>query len=245
MKRFSDAVLFAVLALSATLSAQTVDEVLAKNFEARGGLEKIKAVQSFKATGTLSIQGGMMQGEFTMWQKRPNKLRMDVSIQGMDIVQGYDGETTWRIMPPAMGGSGSAEEFNDAQAEQMIEQADLDGFLVDYKEKGHQVELLGKEDMEGTEVYHLKVTLAKGLVIHAFLDAETYIELKYTATREIPGFGETEMDTLLGDYKEVDGLMVPHSIANKVKGQTFSELIINSIESNLEIQDSKFSMEQK
>lgn len=242
MKRISYVLLTAFLVLTATASAQTLDEILAKNFEARGGLDKIKAVQSLKATGTLSIQGGMMQGEFTMWQKRPNKLLMEVNVQGMEIVQAYDGEKTWRVLPTALGGSGTAEEFSDAQAEQLIEQADMDGLLVDYKEKGHQVELVGKEDMEGTEVYRLKVTMASGLVTHVFLDAENFIELKYTATRELPGFGDAEVDTVLGDYKEVGGVMVPHSIANKVTGQTISELIFNTLESNLDIEDSKFSM---
>ena len=244
MKSLKFAIPFTVLALSATLSAQTLDEILAKNFEARGGLEKIKAVQTTKATGTISVQGGQMQGAFTMWQMRPNMLRMEMEISGMKIVQGYDGEKAWRILPAAMGGSGAPEEADDTQSQEMIEQADMDGFLVDYQEKGHQVEYVGKEDVEGTQAFHLKVTLSTGQVIHDYIDSENYIEIKWNASRELPGRGETVVDTYLGNYKVVDGLMLAHSVSTKVGGQTILDLVIDRIENNLEVADSTFSMNQ-
>ena len=244
MKRLNFAIPFTVLALSATLSAQTLDEVLAKNFEARGGLEKIKAVQSFKATGTISLQGGAMQGAITMWQKRPKMVRMEMDISGMKIVQAYDGEKAWHIMPPMAGGSGTPEEASGSQAQEMIEQADMDGFLVGYKEKGHQVELVGKEDVEGTEAFHLKITLSTGQVIHDYIDTENYIEIKMTSSREMPGRGEAVVDTYLGDYKLVDGLMLAHSFSSKVEGQTIVEVVIDSIEQNVEVDVSAFSMNQ-
>jgi len=132
---------------------QTVDEILAKNFAARGGLEKIRATQSYKMTGKMVVQG--MELPFTLLSARPDLMRMDMTLQGKSMVQAYDGETAWMINPMA---GGDAEKLPEDQTKSFREQGEFDGPLVDYKTKGHTVELIGKEEIEGTEAYKLKVT---------------------------------------------------------------------------------------
>ena len=120
----------------------------------------------------------------------------------------------------------------------------MDGSMVDYKEKGHTVELIGKEDLEGTPVYKIKLTLKNGDVRYIYLDAENYLELKITSKRQIPG-GEAELENHLSNYKPVNGILMAHSIENKVKGQTVSQITFDKVEMDIPMDDSIFKMPVK
>lgn len=202
----------AVFAVSA--SAQTVDELIEKNIEARGGREKIKAVSSIRFTGKMMVGPGM-EAPFVREAARPNKMRMEFTIQGMTAVQTFDGKDAWALMP--FLGKKEAEAMSADELKDIEDQADLDGPLVDYKEKGHTVELIGKEDIEGTPAYKLKVTKKNGGVDFTYLDAENYLEIKGTSKRTVRG-QDLEFETAFGDYKEVDGVLYPFSIEQKAKG---------------------------
>jgi len=232
---FSLTVLFSVQA-----SAQAVDELIKKNIEARGGLQKIKAVKSVKLTGKIVQQG--LEIPFTVQQKRPNSFRLDASFQGKSLIQSYDGETGWKVDP--FQGSSEPEKMAGDELKDAQEQADIDGALVDYKEKGHAVELVGKEDMEGTPAYKLKLTLKTGDVRYVYLDSANYLELKVTSKRKTPG-GEMEIDSYPGNYKPVNGLMVPHSVENKIKGQTVFTLTIDKVEMDVALDEALFKMPVK
>ena len=218
-------------------SAQTVDELIKKNIDARGGIQKLKAIKSIKATGKITPQG--LEIPITLQQKRPAMVRMDAVFQGKSLVQCYDGETGWKIDP--FQGSSDPEKVAGDDLKDLQEQSDFDGALVDYKDKGHTVELIGKEDLEGTPVYKLKLTLKNGDVRHIYLDAENYLELRVTSKRKTPG-GEVDVDQYLGNYKPVDGIMFPHSIESKVKGQSQNQITVEKIETNVSIDDSIFKM---
>jgi len=214
--------------------------VIKKNIDARGGLQKIKAVKSVKASGKITQQG--IEIPLTLQQKRPGKVRIDATFQGKSLVQAYDGETGWKIDP--FQGSSEAEKMAGDDLKEAEEQADLDGPLVDYKQKGHTVELVGKEEMEGTAVFKLKVTLKNGDIRNVFLDAENYLELKVSAKRKTPG-GEVEIDQYVGNYKPVSGVMFPFSIETKFRGQSVNQITIEKIETDVAIDDSIFKMPAK
>lgn len=221
-------------------SAQTVDELIKKNIQAHGGIEKLKAVKSSKATGKIIQQG--MEIPITLQQKRPGMVRMDAVFQGKTMVQAYDGETGWKIDP--FQGSPDPEKVAGDDLKDLEEQSDLDGPLVDYKAKGHTVELIGKEDLEGTPVYKLKLTLKKGDVREIYLDADNGLELKVSSKRKTPG-GEIDIDQYLGNYKPVNGLMFAFSIDTKVKGQTVTQIVIDKIEIDAALEDPIFKMPAK
>jgi outer membrane lipoprotein-sorting protein len=233
-------VLLIGIAFCVAAPAQTADELIKKNMDAKGGLEKLKAIKSQKASIKLSTQG--IESSGTVSAKRPNSVRVEFTIQGKQLVQAYDGETGWQINP--FQGSSEPEKLSGEELKDVQEEADLDGPLVDYKQKGHSVELIGKEDLEGTPVYKLKVTMKDGDVKYVYLDAENYLELKTTSKRKTPG-GEVEIDSYFGNYKPVGGLMVAHSIENKVKSQTISTITVESVELNARIDDSIFKMPAK
>ena len=221
-------------------SAQTVDELVKKSIDARGGIQKLKAIKSIKASGKLTTQG--IEIPVTLQQKRPALMRMDMTFQGKSMVQAYDGDTGWKIDP--FQGSSDPEKVAGDELKDLQEQSDIDGSLVDYKEKGHTVELIGKEDMEGTPVYKLKLTRKNGDVRDIYIDAANYLELKVTAKRKTPG-GEIEIEQYSGNFKPVNGVLFPFSIESKVKGQTVAQITIEKIETDVAIDDSVFKMPAK
>ena len=221
-------------------SAQTADELIKKNTDARGGIQKLKAIKSIKAAGKITPQG--LEIPIILQQKRPAMVRMDATLQGKSQTVAYDGETGWKIDP--FQGSSEPEKVAGDDLKDLQQQADFDGALVDYKEKGHTVELIGKEDMEGTPVYKLKLTLKNGDVRNIYLDAENYLELKVTSKRKTPG-GEVEVEQYLGNFKPVNGVVFPFSIENKVRGQAVAQLTIEKIETDVAIDDSVFKMPAK
>jgi outer membrane lipoprotein-sorting protein len=223
--------------VAAPAAAQTVDELIAKSFEARGGLDKLKAIQSIRMTGKMSM--GPMELPMVIEMKRPASFRADVTVQGTTAVQAYDGATAWGISPM---GTGQAEPIPAEEAKEMADQADLDGPLVDYKAKGHQVEFLGKEKLEGSDAYKLKVTKKDGDVEYYFLDAESYLPVRVEGKRTVRGT-EIEGEGTIGDYKEAGGFLWPHSIQNDAKGRPEKQTItIEKIEINPAIDDARFRM---
>ncbi len=238
LRKFCLAVSLIALA-TPLLSAQSVDDVIAKNVQARGGLDKIKSVQTIRSTGTMSMGGGM-EAPGMMIQKRPDMARLEFTVQGLTAVQAYDGKSAWQIMP--FMGKKDAEVMSADDKKEMEENADIDGPLVDYKSKGNKVELLGKEKVEGTDAYKLKVTLKNGDVITDYLDADSFLEIKQETKRMIRG-SEQDVESSLGDYKEVNGLMFPFAMENGIKGsQEKEKLTISKIELNVPVDDSIFKM---
>ncbi len=227
------------LLLAPIAQAQTVDEILAKHYEAMGGLEKLKALNSMRVTGTIGVGPGM-EAPFTMERKRPGKSRMEFVIQGMTGIQAFDGEKTWSVMP-FMGQKdpefGSEEENKTAQ-----DDADFDGVLMDYKAKGHTVELVGKEPVEGADAFKLKVTRKNGNTEYHYLDAETYLLVKQEAKVKRRGT-EIDGETTFSDYKDVNGYMQPFSMESGAKGAPQKQkMVFTKIELNVALDDTHFNM---
>jgi len=232
--------LISFILFSTQIFPQTVDEIISKNIETKGGLQKLKSIKSMKMTGKVFTGGFEMS--MTLWAKRPNKSRMETVFQDQKTVQAYDGEKAWQINP--FMGSNEPQEIKGLQAEDLKERADFDEPLIDYKKKGHKVEFMGKEDLEGTEVYKLKVTMKSGRVVYIYLDTDSCIELKQSTTLNYQGT-EYLVETIFGDYKEVGGIMMPHSIETRINGQTQAQITIEKVEFNIEIDDSLFKMPTK
>jgi len=208
--------------------------------EARGGLKNLKAIKTIKMTGKYMTQG--VEAPFLYRAKRPTFLRVEITFQGQSIIQAYDGKTDWWVFP--FQGITEPQAMPEERAKNFIGRSDMDGALVGYKKKGHKVELMGKEDVEGTEAYKLKVTLKNGRIWYVFLDAENYLELKIFSTIKRQG-NEIEIHSYSSDYKEINGVMFPHSLEDKIGGATNEQIVIEKIELNTEIDDSIFKMPKK
>jgi outer membrane lipoprotein-sorting protein len=201
------------LFVAAAAHAQTADEIIAANTKAKGGLEKMKAMSSIKMSGKMSM--GPIEAPFTIQKARPENVRMDFTIQGMTGTQAYDGKTGWMLMPFA--GKTTPEKLSEDMLKDIVDEADFDGPMIDYKAKGHKVEYLGKEELEGTPVHKLKMTKKNGDESIIYIDADSSLEIKMTSKRKVQG-QEVEFETTIGDYKEVEGFMMPFSVSSKAKG---------------------------
>ncbi len=243
MFRRSLVALALVAMLAPMVHAETVDDIVAKYVQARGGMEKLKACKSMKATGKLVMGGGAMEIPFTRVARRPDQMRMDFTFQGITGTQAFDGKVAWQIMP-FQTGKKDPEQSNAEQTKIMEEQADFDGPLVDWKAKGHTLELVGTESVDGADAYKLKLTRKNGNVDYMFIDKETGLEVKTESKRTINGT-ELEMESKMSDYKEVDGVTVPFTLSSGMKGGTDQQgqkIVMDKIEFNVPAADSDFAM---
>jgi len=227
------------LALASPVHAQTADELIAKNIKAKGGMDKIKAMKSLRATGRMSLSPEM-EAPFVMVLKRPNQMRMEFTLQGMTGVQAYDGKTAWAVMP--FMGKKDPEAMAPDDAKMVEEQSDFDGPLIDYKAKGNTVELVGREQVEGVNAYKLKVTRKDGEIRYLFLDPDAYLEIASDATRNVRGT-QMEIYSTIGDYKDVNGVMLAHSIESGPKGSTTKQkMTVDKYEVNVDVPETNFAM---
>ncbi|HHS12417.1 MAG TPA: hypothetical protein ENN03_01470 [bacterium] len=227
---------------SLTLTAQTADEVVAKYIEAHGGYETLKAVNSMKITGAQAVPMQGLELPFTVFLKRPNKMYMEATFQGMSFITAFDGESGWTINP--FMGDPAPQPMTESEQEQIKVEADIDGVLMDYKEKGHQIEVLGKEDLEGTEVIKLRVTLKNDNIQTWYLDADYFIELRVDSKTSQMG-QEMDISTTFSDFKEVEGMMMPFSMEARTNGTVIFTRKLETIEINPELDDVKFRMPEK
>lgn len=238
---FAAASLLAPLSLAAAPAEMTLEEVLAKHYEARGGLDAITALKSYRTTGNFNM--GQMQAPFTIEAKRPGKLRLEFTLQGMTGVQAVNGDSGWQVMP--FTGKLDAEPMSDEELRNFKNQADIDGPLVNWKQKGHTVELLGTDEVEGADAYKLKIKLKDGDQIIAYLDAEYFLDLKWDITTRMRG-QEVKVGVSYGDYKQVGDLTLPHAVTQTMEGmpggQTFT---IDTYELDVDIADDRFVMPAK
>jgi len=216
--------------------SQTVDEILAKYYEAQGQ-EKLLATNTFTSKG--KIMQGQFEIPFTSYQKRPMKFRSEAEFQGMKIISAFDGENGWSINP--MMGSNDPQPMTAEQLDRMKIQADYDGMFYNYKDKGYTVEFMGKEPVDDIETYVLKLTRPNGDIITSYIDAENYVILKTKSKMKIQGV-DTEAETIFSNYKYVDDILVPFSIETKMNGKTVMQMTFDEFKYNVDLDDSIFEM---
>ncbi len=218
--------------------AQTVDEIIAKEIQAHGGMDKLKAVQTMRESGKLSL--GSFEARFVQENKRPGKVREEFIIQNMAQVQAYDGKSGWQINP--FGGRRDPELMSEDDSKSLQIDSDIDGPLVDYKEKGHKAELVGHDSVEGTDCYKIKLTLKNGDVRYYYLDADSFLPIKLETQTSIRGTIQ-ETETYFGDYDQVNGVYYPFALETGEKGSPDrAKLTVEKIEQNVSLDDALFSV---
>jgi outer membrane lipoprotein-sorting protein len=219
--------------------AYTVDELVQKHIQARGGADKLKAIQNVRIEGTTTNTGQGFELQTVLLAKRPQAVRMELTLQGLTIVRAYDGKEGWAINP--FRGRKDPEKMSQDVAKEMAYQADFDGPLVDYKAKGNKVEYLGTEDVDGTSAHKLKVTRANGDVDTIYLDPDYFLQIRVLEQHRIRG-AEVEQESDFGDYEQVDGVYFPFSIdsGDKGSGEKGQKLTVSKVELNVAADDAQF-----
>jgi hypothetical protein len=220
--------------------SQTSDELVTKNIQAKGGIDKIKAIKTYRMTGKL-VAGGGVTGEVSQENLRPNLVRETFNLQGLTAVQAYDGTTGWQIQP--FNGRKDPQLMGEDDLPDILIDSDFDGALVDSKEKGNSVEYLGHDVVDGDDALRLKVTLKNGNIIYYYLDPDTYLEIRKETQEFIRG-SVKENVTDIGSYKPVGGVMYPFSIASGPKNDptSWQTVTVEKIEVNIPLDPATFAV---
>jgi outer membrane lipoprotein-sorting protein len=233
------AVVFVLPSLFLTLAAAdqkppSVDDIVARSIEARGGMAKIKGLHSLRMSGT-ALLNDQLQAAVRIVSERPNLTRFEMDLNGMTLVQVFDGKSAWALNPFMAGGKPQAAP--ERQSRELRDHTDMDGLLVDYKAKGRTVELDGTEDVAGSPAWKLKVTVKDGGADYIYIDAKSYLMVKSNSTH----IGTT---ILFDDYRPVDGLVLPFRIEQSGGAGTV-KMTMDKIETNVPVDEAQFRMPQE
>src|SRR5712664_2105275 len=229
--------IFLVLPLAAR--AQTADEIVNKCLAARGGADKVKAIQSERVSGRVTFGPGL-EGSLVAELKRPHKLHVEIVIEGQKIIRVYDGKSAgWVVNPFAE--KKDAQPMSPEDLKSVSEESDFDGPFIDYKTKGNQIELVGKEELDGKPVYRIKLTNKNGDVRLYLFDATSFLPAKWEETRVVEG-KETPWESFFSDYREVNGVKYAFKIDSDSPGTELKQTVIaEKIEINAQIDDDHFT----
>jgi len=219
--------------------ALSVDEIVERYVEARGGLKKIRSIQTLREQGRISA-GADREALVTRELKRPNRTRFEFTLQGVTGVFVSDGEHGWKVSP--FDGDAVPQPLPDEVVREAAEQGDLEGPLVDWKAKGHQVELVGRENVDHREAYKLKLTLKSGDVRYEYLDVKSLYQVRTDSTRTIHGRAVV-VQTTFGDYKKTGGILFPRRIEVGAVGRPQRlKVVVDKVEINPPLSDTLFEM---
>ncbi|MBM3415678.1 MAG: outer membrane lipoprotein-sorting protein [Bacteroidetes bacterium] len=229
MKRILFAFLF--IAAATAVFGQTADEIINKHIEAIGGAEAWKKVNSVKMEGTIQVQGAELAVTITVLNGKG--ARQDLSIMGMTGYQIVTPAEGWNYMP--FQGQTTPEAMTAEDLAESQDDLDAQGNLIDYAAKGHTVELLGKDDVEGTECYKLKITKKGGKSETIYVDPKSHLILRSVEIRKANG-QEIEVATNYSNYEKLpEGIIVPKSMT-----LPFGELILSKITINGDVDETAF-----
>jgi len=235
--------LVALVTLSAA-QAQTVDEIVNKYFENTGGRDKWNAIQGMKMSAKVNQNG--MEIPIDFYQFKDGRAMQIITFQGKEIKQGvYDGTTLWSHNFVNM-----KAEKSDAEATENFktEVGEFPDVFLQYKERGLKAEYLGKETVDGTETYKIKVTkkpikvdgVPADNVVFYYFDTENFVPLmSEQEIRQGPNKGQIAQGKF-SDYQEVGGVMMPFSLAQGLKGSGSQTITITNIEINPKVDESAF-----
>ncbi len=236
MKRLLIAIIAASLALPAL--GQTAEELVERYIKTLGGIEKIDSVKAIRRVGRFDGGGGFT-AKLLQENVRPTRVREEFAFGGMAGITAWDGKDGWTIQP--FNGKKDPEELDESTRKGMVEDGDFDGVLVHWKTEGSTLEYLGKEPVEGTDTYKIKVTVPNGDSYVYYLDSDYYLPIRYDTRRMVRGV-ETEYETYLGDYRDIDGWFLPFSVEVGAKGSSSRQKSTwDTIELNVPIADSRFA----
>ena len=216
----------------------TTEQLLAKNIEAKGGTAALQALKTLKLSGKLLVNDGQIELGYRQTKKQPGEVRTDATLQGMTLVQAYDGKEGWKISP--FQGRKDPEKLSADDCKSLIEDAEIAGPLVNWKENGSTVSYLGREDVDGTDAYKLKVVRKSGDVDYVYLDPDHFLDIRIVSQRTEQG-AQIETETDLGDYEQIAGVFIPFAIESGPRNSSDKQkIVLEKAEPNVEVDDAMF-----
>jgi hypothetical protein len=228
----------ATLGIPTTLAAQTADDILARHVQARGGYERIKAIQSVKITRTVVTQ--FTELEVVILKKRPDSFRVEQSAAGQPpVLRAVTPAAVWDL-----AGGKLMNRSALAATEARDLDGDFDGPLINWKEKGHVVELAGRESLPGAEAFKIQLTTKNGVARTFYIDAATYLVRRITGVTHLPGGRKANLETDILSHKEAGGVKFPADTQEDRTGAGPVQTVVSytkAIEINVPIDDALFA----
>lgn len=240
---FHRIILLAVLCLALPAFGQDptpniVDYLVSKNIEAKGGAKALSELTSLRLTGKMLVNAGTIELAYRQTKKRPGEVRTEATLQGMTLIQSFDGKEGWKVSP--FQGRKDPEKMSSDDLKSLMEDAEIDGPLVDWKAKGSSVSYVGTEDVDGTLAHKLKVVRKNGDVNFVYLDPDHFLEIRILSQRVEHG-AQIETETDLSDYEKIGGVFVPFAIESGPKGSTDKQkIILEKADANVSVDDAVF-----
>ena len=232
---FRLAVTFALAGgFTATTSAvpqNRVDDLIARNIQAKGGLERIKAITSIKQTSTMTMNG--RDAKTVSFSRRPDLQRQEMRVDGKTVINGFDGTSAWMLNP--FTGGDRPITITGPQLDMIREQSAFDGLLMNLKEFGYTATAEGMETIGERNLIHIKLISASKQVRHVYLDSVTYLEARLSAEQN-----QLKLDQEFLDYRDVEGTKMPYLIRTLINGVQQSELKVEKIEFDVKMNDDLF-----
>jgi outer membrane lipoprotein-sorting protein len=214
-----------------------LDELLSKYFQS-AGTAKEETWKTLVFEGRTVNQGS--EYPYKVYLKRPGMIRTETEIQGTKSIGVWDGSSGWSITPWA--GSLTPQDMTPDESKDLMNQAEFEGRLYHWKEKGFQVELVGREDLEGTQAYNIKLTRTGGDTENYFIDAKHYILLKIAYHTLIMGHPQ-DHEVYTSNYRQVEGVFLPFVTVDRYPGQVQEwggQVVYDRILVNQPLSDSLF-----
>jgi photosystem II stability/assembly factor-like uncharacterized protein len=240
MRNLTTIAIVMVMSLASASRAATVDEILAKNLSARGGEAKLREIKTLRLTGRVVFggRGRSIEAPWGQVHKRPGMVRSEITLQGLTQIAAFDGREAWTISP--FQGRMDAEKATDDDARSSAQQAELEGPLVGWRDKGHRIEYLGTEDTDGTPAIKLRVNRSDGDIQYVYLDPDSFLEVRITTVHKRRGV-ERITETDYGSYHQVGGVWLPFAIESGSQGgPRNNRILVERAELNVAAEDSWF-----
>ena len=220
-------------------AAPSADALVAQHLEACGGTTRLRAVQSRRIHYRCSALTPF-EIPVTVEQKRPCLYRRESSVLGVTQINAFDGVKGWKV-DPLLTFSSTPLDLTKSEAQQMDQDSTFDTPLLDYAAKGHRLEYLGQQSLDGRPADGLRITFKSGEAMKVYLDAQTHLAVKWVATERRKD-GIVEIATTLGDYRSVEGVAYPHRIEIAPSdGAWHMTLVAEKVESNPVLDDARFA----
>lgn len=231
---FQIATAAACLMFSAPVAAQTLEDIIKKNIEAKGGAATLQGTDSVRMIGTLTSPGTPAV-TMELMARRPNLVRREMRMGEQVLISAFDGTTAW-----VKQGATPVQTMTGLEAEMLKQGAEFDTVFLNYKSAGHQIELVGTEPVNGKPAHHVKVTRTGGQIQHYYLDAATGLDVKMSMDTEQAG-RKLKVDTELLDYRNVSGRMVPFKMRQFTNGSPAGEITFETVEFNVPLDTTLFA----
>ena len=243
--RFLSLGLGAVMASASFVAAGTtppsisLEDLLTRHLAARGGGPALAAIRSLEMTGSMRPGGFDVPFTYREVVARPGSVRIEATLQGLTVVQAWDGASGWQIQP--FQGRKDAESLSEDDVKSLAEEADFEAPLINGAAKGVKLERLADEDIDGLPAYAVRATLKNGDQQTYYLDPEAMLTLRVITRQSLRG-AETFSQTDYGDYERVEGVYFPFEVASGPKGSSVQQKVTyNKIVANVAVDPKVFT----